>query len=113
MSDCPRHSHYNHDDPTYAQLSLASSSARGREALDQLRRTPRAIFRVWLVRVAIMAAALWILNDLLGPFGWTWWALPGGAVVWQAMTLMLNALKNRKPDRLGYPHDERDARHFR
>lgn len=109
MSDRPKHSHYNGDHATYTNLSRPE----GRDAIDQLRETPRVIFGTWVVRVAIMAVVLWLLNYFMGPFRWIWWVLLGYAVLSLAMNLLLSGLKNRQLDRIEQIYDEDDARHFR
>lgn len=113
MPDRPKHSHYNHDDPGYADLPLAAFGAEGRHAIDQLRERPRVIFGTWVVRVAIVAALFWLLNVLLGPFRWVWWALLAYAVLSLAMSLLLSGLKNRQLDRIERIYDPDDARHLR
>ena len=109
MPDRPKHNHYNDEHATHTHLPRAE----GRDAIDGLRETPRAIVGAWIVRVAVMAAALWLLDYLLGPFGWTWWALLAYAALSLTMSLVLNRLKNRQLDRIEQIYDEEDARHFR
>ena len=109
MSDRPKHSHYNDDHATHTHLPRTE----GRDAIDHLRETPRGIFGTWVVRVAIMAVVLWLLNYFMGPFRWIWWVLLGYAVLSLAMNLLLSGLKNRQLDRIEQIYDEDDARHFR
>ena len=109
MSDRPKHSHYNDDHATYTNLPRTE----GRDAIDQLRETPRVIFGTWVVRVAIMAVVLWLANYAFGPFGWVWWALLAYATLSLVMNLALSALKNRQLDRIATIHDQDDAHHLR
>lgn len=113
MPDRPKHSHYNQDNSVDFHPGLAAATAEGRESLRLLRETPRAIFGTWLVRVAVMAAALWLADLAFGPFRWIWWAVLAYAVLSLAMGLLLGRLKNRQLDRIAAIYDQNDARHLR
>ena len=56
--------------------TLSEIKAEGRENLARLRDTPGLILGTWAVRVAIVAAVIWLVNWLLGPFARIWWLLP-------------------------------------
>ena len=113
MPDRPQHSHYNQDHSAGFHVPVGAMKFDTRDKVDQLRETPRAIFGAWAVRVAIMAAVLWLANFAFGPFGWVWWALLAYATLSLAMNLALSALKNRQLDRIATIQDPDDARHLR
>ncbi len=90
--------------------TLSEIKAEGRENLARLRDTPGLILGTWAVRVAIVAAVIWLVNWLLGPFARIWWLLPIYAVISLVMSFAMSALKNRQVDRIERIYDEDDAR---
>ncbi|NHF71853.1 hypothetical protein [Paracoccus xiamenensis] len=75
--------------------------------------TPRFIIGSWLVRVAFMAVAIWLVNCAFGPFGWSWAALVAYAIMSLALNLAPSRLKDSQVDRIGHGYFQDDARHPR
>ena len=89
---------------------LAEIKAEGREALANWRDTPGLLLGTWLVRVAVVAVVIWLVNWLFGPFARIWWLLPIYAVISLVMSFALAALKNRQIDKIERIYDADAAR---